>query len=91
MPTRTLLRSLRKSALRPQHYNELGNKRIPSERIGGNKRILSAKSHSLYFKFVVVLFQVTVPIDGSAEIRVAAPGYKPWGMPPHGSGADQIR
>jgi hypothetical protein len=69
----------------------------------GNKRILSAENHSLYSKFVafqircgvplcgvVTHFQVTVPMDGSAEIRVAAPGYKPWGIRPRGGGTDKV-
>jgi hypothetical protein len=37
----------------------------------------------------VTHFQVTVPLDGSAEIRVAAPGYKPWGIRPRGGGSDK--
>jgi hypothetical protein len=31
-----------------------------------------------------------VPMDGSAEIRVAAPGYKPWGIRPRGGGTDKV-
>ncbi len=38
----------------------------------------------------VTHFQVTVPMDGSAEIRVAAPGYKPWGIRPRGGGSDKV-
>jgi hypothetical protein len=38
----------------------------------------------------VTQFQVTVPMDGSAEIRVAAPGYKPWGIRPRGGGSDKV-
>jgi hypothetical protein len=29
-------------------------------------------------------------MDGSAEIRVAAPGYKPWGIRPRGGGSDKV-
>jgi hypothetical protein len=38
----------------------------------------------------VTHFQVTIPLDGSAEIRVAAPGYKPWGIRPRGGGSDKV-
>ena len=34
-------------------------------------------------------FQVTVPLDGSVEIRVTAPGYHPWGLRPRGGGTDK--
>jgi hypothetical protein len=37
----------------------------------------------------VTHFQVTVPLDGSAEIHVTAPGYKPWGIRPRGEGTDK--
>jgi hypothetical protein len=48
-----LLRSLGKSILRPQHNNELGN-----------KRILSAESHPLYSKFVVFQIRCSDPVPG---------------------------
>lgn len=38
----------------------------------------------------VTHFQVTIPMDGSAEMRVAAPGYKPWGIRPRGGGTDKV-
>jgi hypothetical protein len=37
----------------------------------------------------VTHFQVTIPLDGSAEIHVTAPGYKPWGIRPRGEGTDK--
>jgi hypothetical protein len=37
----------------------------------------------------VTQFQVTVPLDGSAEVRVTAPGYAPWGVRPRGEGSDK--
>jgi len=38
----------------------------------------------------VTHFQVVVPLDGSAEIHVVAPGYKPWGLRPRGGGSDKV-
>ena len=38
----------------------------------------------------VTHFQVTVPLDGSTEIRIAAPGYHPWAIVPRGGGADKV-
>ncbi len=38
----------------------------------------------------VTQFQVTVPLDGSTEIRVVAPGYTPWSVRPEGSGSDKV-
>jgi hypothetical protein len=38
----------------------------------------------------VTQFQVTVPLDGSTEIRVVAPGYKPWGVRPRGGGSNKV-
>ncbi len=38
----------------------------------------------------VTHFQVTVPLDGSTEIRVVAPGYHPWGLRPEGGGSDKV-
>jgi hypothetical protein len=50
----TLLRALGKSVLRPQHYAELGN-----------KRILFAENHSLYSKFVVFQIRCSVSLPGN--------------------------
>jgi hypothetical protein len=83
----TLLRSLEKSVLRPQQNTA---KRHCATNWETNEFSLT-ESHSLYSKFVVVPhFQVTVPMDGSAEMRVAAPGYKPWGIRPRGGGTDKV-
>jgi hypothetical protein len=49
----TLLRSLGKSVLRPQHYIELGN-----------KRIFFAENHSLYSKFVAFQIRCSVSLPG---------------------------
>jgi hypothetical protein len=38
----------------------------------------------------VTTFQVTVPLDGSTEIRVTAPGYKPWGLIPMSADSSKI-
>jgi hypothetical protein len=37
----------------------------------------------------VTHFQVTVPLDGSAEVRVTTPGYAPWAVRPRGEGSDK--
>jgi hypothetical protein len=85
----TLSKSLGKSALRPQHYTA---KRYSATNLEYNEW-LSGRENSFVSQFVVVpqpQFQVTVPMDGSAEIRVAAPGYKPWGIRPRGGGSDKV-
>ena len=38
----------------------------------------------------VTTFQVTVPLDGSTEIRVTAPGYAPWGLTPMSADSSKI-
>jgi hypothetical protein len=38
----------------------------------------------------VTQFQVTVPLDGSTEVRITAPGYKPWGVIPKGGGSNKV-
>jgi hypothetical protein len=88
----TLLRSLGKSVLRPQHNTA---KRHCATNWETNEfslqKAIRCIPNSLYSKFVVVThFQVTVPMDGSAEMRVAAPGYKPWGIRPRGGGSDKV-
>jgi hypothetical protein len=82
-----LLRSLGRSVLHPQHYTA---KRYSATNLEYNEW-LSGRENSFVSQFVVVShFQVTVPMDGSAEIRVTAPGYKPWGIRPRGGGSDKV-
>ena len=38
----------------------------------------------------VTHFQMVVPLDGSTEIRVVAPGYHAWGLRPKGGGSDKV-
>jgi hypothetical protein len=38
----------------------------------------------------VTQFEVTVPMKGSPEIRVVAPGYQPWAVVPQGKGSDKV-
>ena len=46
-------------------------------------------NHTLTFQSVPH-FQVVVPLDGSTEIRVVAPGYHAWGLRPEGGGSDKV-
>jgi hypothetical protein len=69
------------------NLSEQGMERSKGRRLPQPHR--GARSGALLYEHVTH-FQVTVPIDGSAEMRVAAPGYRPWGIRPRGGGTDKV-